>query len=86
MTSVLLSLLLTVRGMARSHSTAAWTYQQLREAFPWEQAPRYLVRDRDHAFEGWTGTAKATGIEEVRTTRAPRGRTRPRPVHRLRAT
>src|SRR5262249_52457886 len=29
------------------HPTAAWTAQQLREAFPWNEAPRYLVRDRD---------------------------------------
>jgi hypothetical protein len=44
------------------HPTAAWTAQQLREAFPWDQAPRYLLRDRDQAF-----TAKAIGIEEVLT-------------------
>jgi putative transposase len=25
------------------HPTAAWTAQQLREAFPWDQAPRYLI-------------------------------------------
>jgi putative transposase len=49
------------------HPTATWTGQQIREAFPWEQAPRYLVRDRDHAFDAWTDTAKAMGIEEVRT-------------------
>jgi putative transposase len=29
------------------HPTAEWTAQQLREAFPWETAPRYLLRDRD---------------------------------------
>ncbi len=52
------------------HPTAAWTSQQLREAFPWDQAPRYVVRDRDHAFAGWASTAKALGIEEVLT--APR--------------
>jgi transposase InsO family protein len=52
------------------HPTATWTGPQLREAFPWEQAPQYLVRDRDHAFDAWTDTAKAMGIEEVRT--APR--------------
>ena len=52
------------------HPTAAWTGQQLREAFPWDQAPRYVVRDRDHAFDGWTDTTKAMGIEEVLT--APR--------------
>jgi transposase InsO family protein len=49
------------------HPTAAWTAQQLREAFPWDRAPRYVVRDRDHAFDGWADTAKAMGIEEVPT-------------------
>ncbi len=50
--------------------TAAWTAQQLREAFPWNAAPRYLVRDRDSAFYAWTTTAAAIGIEEILT--APR--------------
>jgi hypothetical protein len=25
------------------HPTAAWTAQQLREAFPWDEAPKYLI-------------------------------------------
>ncbi len=29
------------------HPTAAWITQQLREAFPCDQAPRYLILDRD---------------------------------------
>ena len=29
------------------HSTAAWTAQQVVDAFPWDEAPRYLLRDRD---------------------------------------
>ena len=29
------------------HPTAAWTAQLLREAFPLDEAPRYLVHDRD---------------------------------------
>jgi hypothetical protein len=33
-----------------THPTAAWTAQQLREAFPWDKVPRYLLPDRDHAF------------------------------------
>jgi putative transposase len=33
-----------------AHPTAAWTAQQLREAFPWDTAPRYLLRDRDRIF------------------------------------
>jgi hypothetical protein len=29
---------------------AEWTGQQLREAFPFDQLPRYLLRDRDAIF------------------------------------
>jgi hypothetical protein len=39
-----------------AHPTAAWTAQQLREAFPWDEAPRYLIHDRDHAFDGLSTT------------------------------
>ena len=53
-----------------AHPTAAWTAQQLREAFPEETAPRYLIHDRDHAFASLPGTASGMGIEELRT--APR--------------
>jgi putative transposase len=31
-------------------TTRPWTMQQLREAFPWDQAPRYLLRDRDAIY------------------------------------
>jgi hypothetical protein len=47
--------------------TAAWTAQQLREAFPWDEAPRYLIHDRDHAFDGLRATAKAMEIGDVLT-------------------
>jgi putative transposase len=50
-----------------AHPTAAWTSQRLREAFPWDEAPRYLIRDRDHAFDGLGETANAMGISEVLT-------------------
>jgi transposase InsO family protein len=54
------------------HPTAAWTSQQLCEAFPWDQAPRHLLRDRDHAFDGWAETMKTMGIDELLTaTRSP---------------
>ena len=33
-----------------SHPTAEWTGQQLREAFPFDRIPRYLLRDRDAIF------------------------------------
>jgi putative transposase len=48
-----------------AHPTAAWTAQQLREAFPWDEAPRYLIHDRDQAFA--SPGATAMGIEEVLT-------------------
>ena len=34
-----------------AHPTAAWTAHQVREAFPWDEAPRYLIHDRDHPFD-----------------------------------
>ena len=33
-----------------AHPTAEWIAQQLVEAFPWDQAPEYLMRDRDAAY------------------------------------
>jgi transposase InsO family protein len=33
-----------------AHPTAEWTGQQLREAFPFAQLPRYLLRDHDATF------------------------------------
>jgi putative transposase len=33
-----------------AHPTAEWTAQQLREAFSWDTAPRYLLWDRDRIF------------------------------------
>jgi hypothetical protein len=32
------------------HPTAAWTAQQIVDAFPWDEAPRYLLRDRDRIY------------------------------------
>ena len=32
------------------HPTTQWTAQQMVEAFPWDPAPRYLLRDRDKSF------------------------------------
>ena len=50
------------------HPTAAWTAQQVRDAFPWDRTPRFLLHDRDHAFDDLTATAM--GLHEVLT--APR--------------
>ena len=41
------------------HPTAAWTRQQIREAFPDETPPKYLVRDRDSRY-GPTSVASWT--------------------------
>lgn len=53
-----------------THPTAARTAQQLREAFPCDEAPRYLIRDRDLAFAAVHATAEAMAITQVLT--APR--------------
>jgi putative transposase len=48
------------------HPTAEWTVQQLREAFPWETAPRYLLRDRDRIFGAdFVQQVEAIGIKQV---------------------
>src|SRR5207342_1887524 len=33
-----------------AHPTAEWIAQQIVEAFPWNEAPRYLIRDRDAIY------------------------------------
>jgi putative transposase len=48
------------------HPTAAWTAQQLREAFPWDTAPRYRLRDRDGIFgRDFVDQVTALGMSEV---------------------
>jgi len=54
-----------------AHPTAMWTAQQLVEAFPFESAPRYLLRDRDSIYgDQFRHRVKSLGIKEVLT--APR--------------
>jgi transposase InsO family protein len=49
-----------------AHPTAEWTVQQLREAFPWDKAPRFLLRDRDRIFgHEFIEQVKAMGIKQV---------------------
>ena len=51
--------------------TQAWLARQITEAFPWDTAPRYLLRDRDTSYGiCFQNRARAMGIEEVLT--APR--------------
>jgi putative transposase len=48
------------------HPTAQWTAQQVLEAFPWGEAPRYLLRDRDHIYgTQFQQRVRHMGIEEV---------------------
>lgn len=50
------------------HPTAEWTAQQIIEAFPWDSAPRFLLRDRDSIYGDWfRRRVKSMGIEEVLT-------------------
>jgi transposase InsO family protein len=50
------------------HPTGAWIVQQLREAFPEDRAPRYLILDRDSKFNGEVATMlKDLGSELIRT-------------------
>jgi transposase InsO family protein len=49
-----------------AHPTAEWAAQQLREAFPWDSAPRYLLRDRDQIFgKAFVDQVKVMGIKPV---------------------
>ncbi len=50
------------------HPTEQWTAQQIIEAFPWDEAPRYLLRDRDAIFSAYVQRRILhRGIEEVLT-------------------
>ena len=51
-----------------THPTANWTAQQIIEAFPWDTAPRYLLRDRDSIYGTFfRNRIKNVGIKEVIT-------------------
>ena len=60
-------------GVTR-HPTDEWVAQQLREATPFDQRPRYLLRDNDGKFgAAFTRVAETSGIKVLRTPlRAPR--------------
>ncbi len=60
-------------GVTR-HPTEAWVTQQLREATPYDERPRFLLRDNDGKYGGsFDQLAAASGIEVLRTpVHAPR--------------
>ena len=55
-----------------TNPTAEWIARQLTEAFPWDEAPQYLIRDRDrnlrrrrhapNSRHGYPGQAHCTGV------------------------
>src|SRR2546426_5464219 len=48
-----------------SHPTADWIARQITEAFPWDKAPRYLIRDRDQIYgAAATCRLRAMGIRD----------------------
>ena len=57
-----------VRFNVTDSHTAKWTAQQIVEAFPWDTAPRHLLRDRDGIYgHEFVGRVRSMGIREVMT-------------------
>jgi hypothetical protein len=51
-----------------AYATAEWAARQLLEAFPWDSAPRYLLRDRDGSYgEKFREAADWLGVRELLT-------------------
>jgi len=47
------------------HPTAEWLARQITEAFPWDEAPGFLVRDNDRAYgQVFTARVRAMGIRD----------------------
>jgi putative transposase len=57
-----------------SSPTDAWAAQQLREATPWGEVPKYLIHGRDSKYgQRFSKVAASSGIKELKTPfRAPR--------------
>jgi putative transposase len=64
-----------VRFDVTRHPTAGWLSRQVTEAFPWDTAPRFLLRDRDASYgEPFSKRVAAMGITEVITADVHLGR------------
>ena len=51
-----------------TNPTAEWTAQQIVNAFPWDEAPRYILQDRDGIYGAYfQRRIKNMGIEQVVT-------------------
>ena len=63
----------TIHFEVTQSPTQAWVARQITEAFPWDTAPRYLLRDRDTSYgQGFRDRVRMMGIEEVITVEADR--------------
>ena len=51
--------------------TAIWIAQQIIQAFPWDTAPRYMIRDRDGVY-GTAARERLTGMGITEVLTAPR--------------
>jgi hypothetical protein len=58
-----------------ANPTAEWVARQITEAFPWNEAPRYMIRDRDRIYGAVvTRRLRAMGIRDKPTAPASPGR------------
>jgi lambda repressor-like predicted transcriptional regulator len=58
-----------VRTAVTEHPTAVWLSRHITEAFPWDTAPLYLLRDRDASYGSYfCNRVEAMGIKQVVTT------------------
>ena len=54
-----------------AHPTAAWVAQQITEAFPWDTAPRFMIRDRNGVY-GSIFCARVAAMRIKQVVTAPR--------------
>ncbi|HTG02853.1 MAG TPA: integrase core domain-containing protein [Bradyrhizobium sp.] len=65
-----------------AHPTAEWIARQITDAFPWDEAPDYMIRDRDGSYgQAVTKRLAAMGIRDHPT--APRAPWQNRHAERL---
>src|SRR6478672_1914360 len=58
-----------------AHPTAEWIANQITEAFGWERAPHYLIRDRDRAYGNvFIRRLRSMGIRIDQRRHAPHGK------------
>jgi transposase InsO family protein len=51
-----------------ANPTAEWIARQITEAFPWDDAPHYLIRDRDRIYGGVVARrSRAMGVRDKST-------------------